>query len=442
MRSTTVLRRPNLDSVRGKRIYCIPMSVLVERDHIGIFGKMNAGKSSVMNVLTQQETSIVDPTPGTTADTKIALLEIHGIGPVKLFDTAGLDEQGELGEKKRHKTLNDLKACDLVLLVIDPATTSLVAEREIIETARELDKQILIIYNHFGAICDTARIEAELDLLRFYTKINIAANDATQRPALIDFILTNYVPKQDTTELLPFVRKDAYYILIIPMDKETPPGRFLRPQAMVEEYITRQWAYPVSYRLDLSKARGSKSEAAEELQRFTAFVNNFQTRPQAMITDSQAMDIMKDWCPADIALTTFSIVMINYFSRGRLREFSDGVKALDHLKAGDKVLIVEACNHSRIGEDIGTVQIPKQFAKRYPGVIVEHNFGREFQDNRQLDQYALIIHCGGCMISAQKLQARLRDLETVGVPITNYGVLLSYLQGPAALQRVLKPFGI
>jgi [FeFe] hydrogenase H-cluster maturation GTPase HydF len=403
---------------------------------------MNSGKSSVMNLLTQQETSIVDPTPGTTADTKIALQEIHGIGPVKLFDTAGLDEQGELGEKKRRKTLNDLKECDLVLLVIDPATPSLAVEREVVETARELDKQILIIYNHFGVAGDSARIEAELDLLRFYKKIHLAANDTAHRATLIEFILKNYAPKQDKTELLPFITKDAYYILIIPMDVETPPGRYLRPQAMVEEYITRHWAYPVSYRLDLGKARGSKVEAAEEFQRFTAFLKNFQTRPQAMITDSQAMDIMKDWCPADIALTTFSIVMINYFSRGRLREFSDGVKALDGLKSGDKVLIVEACNHSRIGEDIGTVQIPKHFAKRYPGVTIEHNFGREFQDNKQLDQYALIIHCGGCMISAQKLQARLRDLEMVGVPITNYGVLLSYLQGPAALQRVLTPFGI
>ena len=418
------------------------MSVLVERDHIGIFGKMNSGKSSVMNLLTQQETSIVDPTPGTTADTKIALQEIHGIGPVKLFDTAGLDEQGELGEKKRHKTLNDLKECDLVLLVIDPATPTLDVERAVVETARELDKQILIIYNQFGISCDTARVEAELELLRFYKKIRLAANDPAQRALLIDFILKNYVPKQDKTELLPFVAKDNYYILIIPMDVETPPGRYLRPQAMVEEYITRQWAYPVSFRLDLGKARGSKAEAAEEFQRFSAFVNNFQKRPQVMITDSQAMDIMKDWCPNDIALTTFSIVMINYFSRGRLREFSEGVKALDALTAGDKVLIVEACNHSRIGEDIGTVQIPKHFAKRYPGVVIEHNFGREFQDNKALDQYALIIHCGGCMISAQKLQARLRDLETVGVPITNYGVLLSYLQGPAALQRVLKPFGL
>jgi len=402
---------------------------------------MNSGKSSVMNLLTQQETSIVDPTPGTTADTKIALQEIHGIGPVKLFDTAGLDEAGELGDKKRHKTFNDLKECDLVLLVIDPATQDIHTEQEVIEKARDLDKQILIIYNQFTQ-ADSTQIEKSLDLLRFYKKILIQANNINCRAELIEFILKHYTPKQDKTELLPFVKKDEYYILIIPMDVETPPGRYLRPQAMVEEYITRQWAYPVSFRLDLGKARGSAMEAAEEKKRFNDFLNNFQKRPQTMITDSQAMDIMKEWCPKDIELTTFSIVMINYFSRGRLSEFATGVKALETLKSGDKVLIVEACNHSRIGEDIGTVQIPKHFAKKYPGVLIEHNFGREFQDNKHLEQYKLIIHCGGCMISAQKLQARLRDLETVGVPITNYGVILSYLQGPAALERVLKPFGL
>jgi small GTP-binding protein len=415
------------------------MSVLVERDHIGIFGKMNSGKSSVMNLLTQQETSLVDPTPGTTADTKIALQEIHGIGPVKLFDTAGLDEAGTLGEKKRHKTLNDLKACDLVLLVIDPATRDVRTEQDVIAHARDLDKQILIVYNHFDAT-PAAPIEEALDLLRFYKKIHIEANNVKYRAGLIDFILKNYVPKHDTTELLPFVRPDEYYVLIIPMDVETPPGRYLRPQAMVEESITRRWAYPVSFRLDLGKARGPREQAEEENTRFQRFLNNFQKRPHAMITDSQAMDIMKDWCPSDIGLTTFSIVMINYFSRGRLHTFAAGVHALETVKPGDKVLIVEACNHSRIGEDIGTVQIPNHFAKHYPGVTIEHNFGREFQDNQQLAQYKLIIHCGGCMISAQKFQARLRDLETVGVPITNYGVLLSYFQGPATLERVLKPF--
>ena len=132
--------------------------------------------------------------------------------------------------------------------------------------------------------------------------------------------------------------------------------------------------------------------------------------------------------------------MINYFSRGRLKDFADGLKVLDNIKKGDKVLIVEACNHSRIGEDIGTKQIPDYFEEKFPGVILEHNFGREFQENDKLEDYKLIIHCGGCMISSQKLSARIRDLEAVGVPFTNYGLFLSYMQGKDALKMVLEPW--
>ena len=426
------------------------MSVLTERIHIGIFGKMNSGKSSVMNLLTQQETSIVDAAPGTTADTKIALQEIHGLGPVKLFDTAGLDEHGALGEKKRRKTFRDLKECDLVILVIDPASENFDTEKEIIAKACETDKQLFVICNIFHAQDERkiAAAEKTLQLPRLYCKIVLRANDAKYRTDLLNFILQNYIPKQDATELLPFVERDEYYVLVIPMDVETPAGRYLRPQAMAEEYITRHWAYPAAFRLDLGRARASTllsvagAAAAAEQKRFADFLNNFQKKPKAIITDSQAIDILGKWCPEDIALTTFSIAMINYFSRGRLRKFADGVQALRALQPGDKVLIAEACNHSRIGEDIGTVQIPKYFAQKYPGVIIEHNFGREFQDNQDLARYKLIIHCGGCMISTQKLQARLRDLETAGVPITNYGVLLAYLQGEETLKRVLSPWGI
>ncbi|MDR1453668.1 MAG: 50S ribosome-binding GTPase [Candidatus Margulisbacteria bacterium] len=429
------------------------MTILVEREQVGIFGKMNAGKSSLMNLLTQQETSIVDAAPGTTADTQTALLELHGLGPVKLFDTAGWDENGALGEKKRRKTFNALQECDLALLLIDPAAENLAVEKELLEKARELDKQLLAVYNIFRDTDKnkTAGVAEKIDLLRFYPRITLRANDLSARAGLLDFILQNYLPKNTQRDLLPFVQKDEYYALIIPMDAETPSGRYLRPQAMAEEYITRHWAYPVSFRLDLAAARTSPaypqdttlgSRAANEKKRFENFLNNFSKKPRALITDSQALDIMAKWCPADIELTTFSIAMINYFSRGRLPKFVDGVRALETLRPGDKALIVEACNHSRVGEDIGTVQLPNYFAQKYPGVILEHNFGREFQDNKNLARYKLIIHCGGCMISAQKLQARLRDLETVGVPITNYGVLLAYLQGGDVLRRALRPWGV
>jgi small GTP-binding protein len=457
-----------LENIKRKEIK------MINRDHIGIFGKMNAGKSCIMNLLTQQETSIVDNTPGTTADTKITLQEIHGLGPVKLFDTAGLDEENVIGEKKRKKVLSTLKECDLALLVINPAIKNIEIEKTLIEEARELDKQVIIIYNVFPNVetqhlasklpdkvetqhlasklpdkvetqhlasnkqnneCDITELESKLPILKFYNKKTMTAIDTENRQSLLNFILKHYTSKNIKLDLLPFIEKDEFYILNIPMDDETPPGRYLRPQLMCEEYITRNWAYPVSYRMNLIKARNNDNA---EKQRFNDFVNNFKKRPKVIITDSQAMDIMKDWTPKDIQLTTFSIMMINYMSSGRLSDFVSGVKHLDSLKTGDKVLIVEACNHSRVGEDIGTVQIPNYFRKNYPGVIVEHNFGREFQENKKISEYKLIIHCGGCMITQQKLSARIRDLASLGIPYTNYGVFLSYIHGKQSLERVLK----
>ncbi len=412
---------------------------MTERDIIGIFGRMNSGKSSVMNLLTQQETSIVDPTPGTTADTKITLTEIHGLGPVKLMDTAGFDEQNELGIKKLKKTIAALKECDLVLLVIDPATFEYETDKFILKEARSLDKQVIVVYNIFRSSDKNRidKIEELLTRLRVYHRIVLSAIDINYRQRLLEAILSNYIPKNVTVELLPFVEKGEFYILNIPMDEETPSGRYLRPQAMAEEYITRKWAFPVSYRMNLAKARAGDPS---EKERWNTFINNFTQKPKAIITDSQAMDIIKDWAPDDMALTTFSIMMINYMSRGRLNEFVSGIRALNSLKPGDHVLIAEACNHSRIREDIGTIQIPNILKTRYPDVNVNYTFGREFVDELDMNKYKLVIHCGGCMISNQRMAARLRELNATGIPITNYGIFLSYVHGEKILNRVIAPW--
>jgi len=412
---------------------------MTERDIIGIFGKMNSGKSSLMNLLTQQETSIVDSTPGTTADTKITLTEMHGLGPVKLMDTAGFDEQDELGIKKQNKAMAALKECDLVLLVIDPSTYEFETEKSIILEARKLDKQLIVVYNLFRNSDKNLIGKAEelLTKLRVYHRIVLSAIDSNFRQPLLNTILEHYIPKNVTVELLPFVEKGEFYILNIPMDEETPPGRYLRPQAMAEEYITRKWAFPVSYRMNLAKARAGDPS---EKKRWITFINNFAQKPKAIITDSQAMDIMKDWAPADMALTTFSIMMINYMSRGRLNEFVEGIKALNSLNSGDHILIAEACNHSRIREDIGTVQIPNLLKKYYPEVLVDYTFGREFVDELDINKYKLVIHCGGCMISNQRMAARLRDLNATGIPITNYGIFLSYIHGEKIMDRVIAPW--
>ena len=412
---------------------------MTERDIIGIFGTMNAGKSSLMNLITQQESSIVDSTPGTTADTRVTLMELHGIGPVKLMDTAGYDESDVLGEKKRKKVDAALKECDLVLMVIDPANPGLSDVNQILKVSLDEGKQVLVIYNLFLASDESLIdfIEAKLPELKSFPKMCLSALQPEKRAALLELILTNYIPKNNPTELLPFVQPDEFYILNIPMDEETPPGRYLRPQAMAEEYITRHWGFPVSYRMNLGQAR---SNNPIEITRWESFLGSFGRRPKVIITDSQAMDIMKTWTPADIELTTFSVMMINYMSRGKLNDFAAAVRALDTIKPGETILIAEACNHSRIKEDIGTVQIPNWIQKKYPGVKVQHVFGREWPEPEELENIRLVIHCGGCMITPQRMAARLRDLGKYGIPITNYGIFLSYIQGKNVLEQVLKPW--
>jgi len=300
---------------------------------------------------------------------------------------------------------------------------------------------LIVVYNLFR-IDDRnliGNVEAELTKLCTCRSIVLSAVDLMYRQHLLKTILEYYIPKNTAVELLPFVLEGEFYILNIPMDEETPPGRYLRPQAMAEEYITRKWAFPVSYRMNLTKARAGDPV---ELERWNRFLSSFLKKPKVIITDSQAMDIMKDWTPDGMELTTFSIMMINYMSRGKLNEFVRGIEALSSLKPGNHILIAEACNHSRINEDIGTVQIPKLLNKFYPAVIVDHAFGREFVDDINSIKYKLVIHCGGCMISNQRMASRLRDLKETGVPITNYGIFLSFIQGVKALERVIRPWNL
>ncbi len=415
------------------------MPSYLERRNILIAGKMNAGKSTLFNLLTQAENSIVDATPGTTADTKIAVMEIHGLGPVKLFDSAGIDEAGELGEKKRAKVYANLKSADLLLLVISSESHDFTWENNLLENAALWGKKVAICLNSFNDA--PGRFPAELAK---WTEVPFLAIDGTKRDdraKLLDFIKKNCEREVESLPLLPFVKLGGHYILVIPMDDETPEGRLLRPQTLALEFITRRFAWPTCYRLDLKKARSAdeKLKAAEK-QRWLDFLAAFTPKPAAIITDSQAIDVVDSWTSEEIELTTFSIMMIAQQSRGRLTRFVGGQKQISTLKPGDKVLIYEACNHSRIGEDIGTVQIPNLLQKLAPGVVIDHAFGRALTEIENIEQYKVVIHCGGCMLSQQVLAARLKELDEKGVFYTNYGLFLAARLGEAALKRVVRPF--
>lgn len=415
---------------------------MIERDKIAILGRVNVGKSTLMNLLTRDETSITDEKPGTTADTSRTVMEFHGLGPTALFDTAGLDEEGSLGEKKKKKVYSLIKESDLILLLIDPSRKDFSTENEIILRVRKEDKPLLLVYNLFADAEENivTEIEKSISFSRLHKKIIIRANDTSCRRPLEKFILENYTSQVKPPPLLPFLKPDFFYPLIIPLDAESPGNRLLRPQSMILEYILRNGAFAAACRPDL-KAIADGIIKDEEERRAEKYFSNLSP-VGCVITDSQAIDYAIRVLPEDTSLTTFSIVMINYFSRGRLASFRDGIRSLKKLRKGDKVLIAEACNHTRIEEDIGTVKIPAAISKRFPGVIVEHTFGREFTQTPDLSEYSLIIHCGGCMIDSRKLEARIRDMDAVGVPYTNYGLFLSWMSGDKTLERVLKPWGL
>ena len=426
----------------------------IEHHIICFVGRTNVGKSSLLNLLSgQKDYAIVDSTPGTTADTVTTVMEIHGVGPCKILDTAGVDECSVLGEKKRKKTLEAIEEADLSIVVIDllgaAETRDLSIETELIERAERYGKQVLIIYNllRYEEV-DDKEIEKSRRLVDkllggLYPSIVVDATDMSQQLMIATFINTFFQHKIHTIDLLPSLKSTGYVLIVVPMDEETPALRLLRPQDMAVERILRHYATPVLFRPDLKKARSSDSDiSAEESARFERTLKHLSESKeglQLVITDSQAFDVVSNWIPEEIPFTSFSIMMTNYMSFGNLDLFIEGVKSVDSLKPGDNILIVEACNHSRKCNDIGTVQIPKLLNERIGGDLnFDFNFGRTYPED--VSKYKLLIHCGACMIDRQKYARRIVKAKEANVAITNYGILLSFLKSEEVLRRAVKPF--
>jgi [FeFe] hydrogenase H-cluster maturation GTPase HydF len=432
----------------------------VDRLVIGIFGRINAGKSTLMNLLTQQETSIVDAQPGTTADIKSSVMEIHALGPVRILDTAGLDEASDLGGKKRTKALAALEEVDIALLVIDPVQAFLSMQLDVEEMVGAMaavkGRKLAVVFNirtnweslltGTGATLSEARefCRSVLPDRKNTPEISADLSIAADYLRVVNFISTSRPEEMSPVPLLPFLNPRSPVLMHIPLDAESPSGRLLRPQEMAMEYLLRMMVPVGLYRTDLALARsGSGLLVEREKKKFLDFLLALEQGSgglQLVITDSQAIDVMARWVPERIPLTTFSIMMINQTAGGDMDLFARGVCQMDKLNSGSRVLIAEACNHDRIAEDIGTVQIPSKLEALHSGITVDHAFGREFPDSSTLGGYDLVIHCGGCMISRQKLAARIGRLADAGVPITNYGFALSWFEGSEVLSRVLNPW--
>lgn len=384
-----------------------------DRIHIGIFGKRNAGKSSIINAITGQSLAIVSDIKGTTTDPVLKAMELLPLGPVVLIDTPGLDDEGELGALRIRKAYQMLNKSDIALLIVD-ASVGMTAEDAAI-LARIQGKQIpyLIVLNKADLCTDCDLPE---DFKSHVVRVSAATQDGIHE-------LKEQIGKllPDTTASLPIIRDllhpNDLAVLVVPIDSAAPKGRLILPQQQTIRDILEAGAIAVVTR-DI--------ELAETLTR---------VRPKVVITDSQAFEQVARITPEDITLTSFSILMARH--KGNLDILVDGARALDTLEDGDHILISEGCTHHRQCEDIGTVKLPN-WLRKHSGKTLHFTFTSGVEFPEDLSPYRLIIHCGGCTLNEREMKYRIRCACDQHVPITNYGTAIAHMKG--ILARSLEIF--
>uniref|UniRef100_UPI004025CD6C [FeFe] hydrogenase H-cluster maturation GTPase HydF n=1 Tax=Candidatus Stercorousia sp. TaxID=3048886 RepID=UPI004025CD6C len=382
------------------------------RLQIGVFGKTNVGKSSFLNRITNQEISIVSDIAGTTTDVVEKSMELLPVGPVTFLDTAGLNDESELGEKRVEKTMKVINRIDVAIIVCDFNGFD-DYEKELIKKFEELKIPYLIVENK----CDIKKVELSGYDNVLYTSVkDDEALVFKFKEALVKLLPEDFVNSPKIAgDLVP---PQSTVILVIPIDKEAPKGRIILPQVQTIRDLLDSNCMPyVVKETDLKQA-----------------IENLKTPPALVITDSQAFKKVSEIVPQDIPLTSFSILFARL--KGDLDEFTKGAEAIENLKDGDMVLILESCTHHAIEDDIGRVKIPNLLRKRTGKNLVIHNYaGHDFPD---VKDYKLIIHCGACMTNRREVLSRILIANKSGVPITNYGVAISYCLG--ILPRAVKIF--
>lgn len=379
--------------------------------HIGIFGRRNAGKSALINAFTGQEIAIVSDIAGTTTDPVKKSMEISGIGPVVLIDTAGLDDTGELGQKRIEKTRSVLKHIDLAILVLNDYHFD-VLEKNVITGLHTLNTPFIIVNNKSDII------NIENVILENETVISLSAKTGKGIEMLVEAIKQKIqVSAYHTHSLLEgIVKENDTVLLITPIDSEAPEGRLILPQVQTIRAILDLDAIAVVLKedkvVDLFTAKGAK-----ETQR---------TQPNIVITDSQVFKTVAPLIPLEIPLTSFSILLARF--KGDYENYLKGTPQIENLKTGDSVLILESCTHLSSCEDIGRVKIPKWLTE-YTGKKLHFDFVSGLNSVENIEKYALVIQCGGCMITKKQILNRLKPAVDAGIPVTNYGMLIAYLNG-------------
>ena len=390
------------------------------RIHIAFFGRTNAGKSSLINALTWQNLAITSPTPGTTTDPVSKAMEIFPIGPVLLFDTAGLDDDTELGQLRVQKSLEVLNKTEIALVVLDAMKLNeLDVEIDLIKKIKEKKIPYLIVINKVEN--NTQATLQDLSVLADSKYVvGVSANKKIGIEALKQAIVRLGQGKnQDIGLLEGLVQNNDTVLLVTPIDSAAPKDRMILPQMQVlRAALDNNTTCILVKEEQLSKA-----------------LQNLKEPPALVVTDSQVFKYVDANIPPEIPLTSFSILFAR--QKGDLDELIKGAEAIRKLKQGDKILVVEACTHYRTHEDIGTIKIPNMLRKN-TGLELDftHVAGYEFSED--IKEYALIVHCGACMINRANMLSRINKAKEYGVPIVNYGVVIAYLSG--ILKRSIKPF--
>lgn len=382
-----------------------------ERVQIGFFGCRNAGKSSLVNAVTNQEMAVVSPVKGTTTDPVTKAMELLPLGPVLIIDTPGIDDEGGLGEQRVKRTKQILNRIDCAVLVVDSVAGKTKADEELLNLFQEKQIPFLVAYN---------KSDLQMPILSGKNEVAVSALQKTGIEELKERIAALGKENQKERMLVKdLVKAEDLVVLVTPIDSSAPKGRLILPQQQTIRDLLEADAIPV-----VTKENTLKTT-----------LESLAKRPALVITDSQAFAQVSKDTPLDIPLTSFSILMARY--KGFLEGAVQGVAAIETLQDGDKVLICEGCTHHRQCEDIGTVKIPR-WLRQHTGKELElvHTSGKDFPED--LSPYRLVIHCGGCMLNEREVAYRQKCAADAGIPFTNYGIAIAYMTG--ILKRSIEIF--
>lgn len=382
-----------------------------ERVQIGFFGCRNAGKSSLVNAVTNQEMAVVSPVKGTTTDPVTKAMELLPLGPVLIIDTPGIDDEGGLGAQRVKRTKQILNRIDCAILVVDSVAGETAADEELLNLFQEKQIPFLVAYN---------KSDLQMPVLSKENEVAVSALEKTGIEELKERIAALGKENQKERMLVrDLVKAEDLVVLVTPIDSSAPKGRLILPQQQTIRDLLEADAIPV-----VTKENTLKTT-----------LESLAKKPAMVITDSQAFAQVSKDTPLDIPLTSFSILMARY--KGFLEGAVQGVAAIETLQDWDKVLICEGCTHHRQCEDIGTVKIPR-WLRQHTGKELElvHTSGKDFPED--LSPYRLVIHCGGCMLNEREVAYRQKCAADAGIPFTNYGIAIAYMTG--ILKRSIEIF--